>query len=256
MRRSAAIAICWPIWCGGCWRTAPIPPSWRSPPTTMCRSQRCCGVRPKSSAPPITRGIRTSRCHAISSAATAKFARHRIRRTRGAGRTAFRGRRGHRASRGSASDRRRRKRRRPQLVSPIDQATLAGSVIDATAEHANAAITAARGIYSLEPDAGRYARSDRWRRPQICWSTGARISSRCCNARAARRWMTRFRKSARPPISAATTPARDANCSAPASNAGPDRREQPAELRGRGVFIAISPWNFPLAIFMGQSRPR
>jgi RHH-type proline utilization regulon transcriptional repressor/proline dehydrogenase/delta 1-pyrroline-5-carboxylate dehydrogenase len=23
-------------------------------------------------------------------------------------------------------------------------------------------------------------------------------------------------------------------------------------LRGRGVFVAISPWNFPLAIFLGQ----
>ena len=58
MRRSAAIAICWPIWCGACWRTAPIRRSWRSPPTMRCRSQRCCGARPKSSARPTTRGIR------------------------------------------------------------------------------------------------------------------------------------------------------------------------------------------------------
>jgi RHH-type proline utilization regulon transcriptional repressor/proline dehydrogenase/delta 1-pyrroline-5-carboxylate dehydrogenase len=42
MRRSAATAISWPIWCGGCWRTAPIRRSWRSPPTTTCRSRRCC----------------------------------------------------------------------------------------------------------------------------------------------------------------------------------------------------------------------
>ena len=35
--------------------------------------------------------------------------------------------------------------------------------------------------------------------------------------------------------------------------ARPDRREQPAALwRGRGVFVCISPWNFPLAIFLGQ----
>ena len=33
---------------------------------------------------------------------------------------------------------------------------------------------------------------------------------------------------------------------------GPDRREQRAALRGRGVFVCISPWNFPLAIFTGQ----
>ena len=31
-----------------------------------------------------------------------------------------------------------------------------------------------------------------------------------------------------------------------------DRREQPLRLRGRGVFVCISPWNFPLAIFVGQ----
>ncbi len=52
MRRSAATAISWPIWCGACWRTAPIRPSWRSPPTLRCRLQRCCGARPTSSAPP------------------------------------------------------------------------------------------------------------------------------------------------------------------------------------------------------------
>ena len=28
MRRSAATAICSPIWCGGCWKMAPIPRSW------------------------------------------------------------------------------------------------------------------------------------------------------------------------------------------------------------------------------------
>ncbi len=34
---------------------------------------------------------------------------------------------------------------------------------------------------------------------------------------------------------------------------GADRRNKPASmLRGRGVFAAISPWNFPLAIFLGQ----
>ncbi len=41
MRRSAAIATCSPIWCGGCWRTAPTPPSWRRRPTIACRFRRC-----------------------------------------------------------------------------------------------------------------------------------------------------------------------------------------------------------------------
>ncbi len=84
-----------------------------------------------------------------------------------------------------------------QLVSPIDQATPIGSVIDATPEHANEAIAAAR---------------------RGCWSSGVRISSRCCNARAARRWMTRSRKSARRLISAGTTPPKAENCSARAKS--------------------------------------
>jgi RHH-type transcriptional regulator, proline utilization regulon repressor / proline dehydrogenase / delta 1-pyrroline-5-carboxylate dehydrogenase len=33
---------------------------------------------------------------------------------------------------------------------------------------------------------------------------------------------------------------------------GPTGEENRLRLRGRGVFVCISPWNFPLAIFMGQ----
>ena len=36
------------------------------------------------------------------------------------------------------------------------------------------------------------------------------------------------------------------------SDAGADRRNQSLRYRGRGVFVCISPWNFPLAIFTGQ----
>ena len=39
MRRSAATAICSPIWCGGSWRTAPTRRSCRSPPIRACRSR-------------------------------------------------------------------------------------------------------------------------------------------------------------------------------------------------------------------------
>ena len=41
MRRSAAMPICSPIWCAGCWRTAPIPPSSRWRPILTCRSTIC-----------------------------------------------------------------------------------------------------------------------------------------------------------------------------------------------------------------------
>src|ERR687883_83197 len=33
---------------------------------------------------------------------------------------------------------------------------------------------------------------------------------------------------------------------------GPTGESNILRLRGRGVFVAISPWNFPLAIFLGQ----
>ena len=67
MRRSAATAICWPIWCGGCWRTAPTPRSCRSRPIRRCRSRRILR-RPQNWIGDAARrrGIRTFRCRAIS----------------------------------------------------------------------------------------------------------------------------------------------------------------------------------------------
>ena len=37
--RSAPTRPCWPTWCGGCWRTAPTPPSSTASPTPRCRSR-------------------------------------------------------------------------------------------------------------------------------------------------------------------------------------------------------------------------
>jgi RHH-type proline utilization regulon transcriptional repressor/proline dehydrogenase/delta 1-pyrroline-5-carboxylate dehydrogenase len=39
---------------------------------------------------------------------------------------------------------------------------------------------------------------------------------------------------------------------APKTMPGPTGESNVLRLRGRGVFVAISPWNFPLAIFLGQ----
>jgi Delta 1-pyrroline-5-carboxylate dehydrogenase len=36
------------------------------------------------------------------------------------------------------------------------------------------------------------------------------------------------------------------------ADAGADRRTNELRYRGRGVFVCISPWNFPLSIFLGQ----
>src|SRR6185312_2821612 len=40
--------------------------------------------------------------------------------------------------------------------------------------------------------------------------------------------------------------------SAPIELPGPTGESNTLALQGRGVFLCISPWNFPLAIFMGQ----
>ena len=73
MRRSAATRICCPIWCGGCWRTAPTPPSSTASSTRARRSRR-------SIADPVARAaraaessrIRASRCRAICSGRSAR----------------------------------------------------------------------------------------------------------------------------------------------------------------------------------------
>ena len=94
-----------------------------------------------------------------------------------------------------------------------------------------------------------------WNARRTCSSSAWRISSRCCNARAERRWMTRCPKSAKRSISAATTPPKAASCSAMDKlMPGPTGESNVLRLRGRGVFVAISPWNFPLAIFLGPSH--
>ncbi|MCP2937452.1 aldehyde dehydrogenase family protein, partial [Salmonella enterica subsp. enterica serovar Typhimurium] len=39
---------------------------------------------------------------------------------------------------------------------------------------------------------------------------------------------------------------------APEALPGPTGESNTLQLCGRGVFVCISPWNFPLAIFIGQ----
>ena len=62
----------------------------------------------------------------------------------------------------------------------------------------------------------------------------------------------RWRKCARPPTSAATTPPRRAAPWRREPMPGPTGETNELRYRGRGVFVCISPWNFPLAIFIGQ----
>ena len=211
-------------------------------PADIIGSRRQCAA-PED--PPAARSL---------SAAAAEFARHRIRRARGIDRIARCYRGGNRACRGGAADQRRDKNgdgaagRQPDRPDNLGGKRRRSDAGAGRRGHRRRA----RGIFVLEPNAGRDAARKSWSEPRICWNNGARISSRCCNARAARRSTMRFPKSARPSISAATTPPKAANCFAGETMPGPTGESNELQLRGRGVFVAISPWNFPLAIFAGQ----
>ena len=77
-------------------------------------------------------------------------------------------------------------------------------------------------------------------------------SWRCCNVRAARRLTMRSPKCARPPIYCRYYAAQARGVLAPRALPGPTGESNALRYRGRGVFVCISPWNFPLAIFLGQ----
>ena len=234
MRRSAATAICWPIWCGACWRTAPTRRSSRSPPTTPCRSQRCCGVRPTSSAAPTS-----ARHPNIPSAARSLIGRSgRIRAGIEFGERAALNklRRGDRRGDTPAAGKHRR----------CD-----------TGRQRNAAIAAARdGFKALEPNAGRDAARDHA-------GTGRRPAGTARGAfhraAAARGRQDAGRRAVGSPRGRRFLPllrrARAAKLFGDGkAMPGPTGESNVLRLRGRGVFVAISPWNFPLAIFLGPGH--
>ena len=70
--------------------------------------------------------------------------------------------------------------------------------------------------------------------------------------RAARPGATAWPKCARRSTSAATTRCRRARGWRRRCCPGPTGERNELRLHGRGVFVCISPWNFPLAIFAGQ----
>ena len=67
MRRSAATRICSPIWCAGCWKTAPIPRSSTASSTSASRSTRSSPTRSRGWRACRRSRIRASRCRAICS---------------------------------------------------------------------------------------------------------------------------------------------------------------------------------------------
>lgn len=140
-----------------------------------------------------------------------------------------------------------------QVVSPIDQQTLVGSVVDATPEQAKEAIAAAREGFK------RWSRTPAARRAEILERTAELLEQRAAH------FIALLQREGGKTLDDALSEVREAVdfgryyaaqgrelFGAGETMPGPTGESNVLQLRGRGVFIAISPWNFPLAIFLGQ----
>src|SRR5260221_2680621 len=139
------------------------------------------------------------------------------------------------------------------VASPIDPAISVGAIIDATPEQASEAVAAAReGFVS-------------WSRTDA--ETRARILERAADMLEERRahFIALLQREGGKTLDDALSEVREATdfCRYYAAEGkkwfhageampGPTGESNVLLLRGRGVFVAISPWNFPLAIFTGQ----
>jgi RHH-type proline utilization regulon transcriptional repressor/proline dehydrogenase/delta 1-pyrroline-5-carboxylate dehydrogenase len=140
-----------------------------------------------------------------------------------------------------------------QFFSPIDQKSVFASVIDATPADANEAVAAAHQGFKG------------WRRAPV--ETRAEILEKAANLleRRAAHFIALLQREGGKTLDDAFAELREAVdfCRYYAAEGrklfgagetmpGPTGESNVLRLRGRGVFIAISPWNFPLAIFTGQ----
>jgi RHH-type proline utilization regulon transcriptional repressor/proline dehydrogenase/delta 1-pyrroline-5-carboxylate dehydrogenase len=139
------------------------------------------------------------------------------------------------------------------VISPIDQTTSAGSVIDATPEQAKLAIAAAQEGFST------WSRTPAETRAQVLANAADLLEQRRA------RFMAMLQREGGKTLDDALSEVREAIdfCRYYAAEGrrlfgddktlpGPTGESNVLRLRGRGVFVAISPWNFPLAIFAGQ----
>src|SRR5436190_2758756 len=140
-----------------------------------------------------------------------------------------------------------------QVVSPIDPTTTVGTVIDATPEHANEAMTAARRGFEA------WSRTPAGMRAEILEKAATLLEQRRAH------FIALLQSEGGKTLDDAVSEVREATdfCRYYAGEGrklfgagealpGPTGESNLLRLRGRGVFVAISPWNFPLAIFTGQ----
>src|SRR5580704_5965632 len=139
------------------------------------------------------------------------------------------------------------------VVSPIDQTIVVGSVVDPTSEHANQAIAAAREGFK------DWSRTPAATRAGILETAANLLEQRLAH------FIALLQREGGKTLDDALSEVREAVdfCRYYAAEGrklfgadevmpGPTGESNMLRLRGRGIFIAISPWNFPLAIFTGQ----
>jgi RHH-type proline utilization regulon transcriptional repressor/proline dehydrogenase/delta 1-pyrroline-5-carboxylate dehydrogenase len=142
-----------------------------------------------------------------------------------------------------------------QLVSRIAAASLsaAGSVVDATESEANAAVMAASAGFK------HWAATSAGTRAAALENAADLLEARAAH------FIALLQREGRKTLDDAISEVREAVdfCRYYAAQGrelfgegmampGPTGERNLLRLRGRGVFVAISPWNFPLAIFLGQ----
>jgi RHH-type proline utilization regulon transcriptional repressor/proline dehydrogenase/delta 1-pyrroline-5-carboxylate dehydrogenase len=142
-----------------------------------------------------------------------------------------------------------------QLVSAVTAERLPapGSIADATETEANAAILAARDGFNI------WSRAPAWTRAAALEKVADFLEAR------AARFIALLQREGGKTLDDAVSEVREAVdfCRYYAAQGrelfgegkampGPTGESNVLCLRGRGVFVAISPWNFPLAIFLGQ----
>ena len=139
------------------------------------------------------------------------------------------------------------------LVSPIDGTTVAGQVTEASPEVADRAMSAAQAGFAKWSRADANARAKALQRAAdlleerrgallhlLQVEAGKTLDDALSEVREAVDFLRYYAVQGRSLFGAGE------------AMPGPTGESNVLRLRGRGVFVAISPWNFPLAIFLGQ----
>jgi RHH-type transcriptional regulator, proline utilization regulon repressor / proline dehydrogenase / delta 1-pyrroline-5-carboxylate dehydrogenase len=140
-----------------------------------------------------------------------------------------------------------------RLFSPIDRTISVGSVVEASPEQVDAAIAAASCGFA------QWSATPATARAEALEKAAGLLESRAAH------FIALLQREGGKTLDDALSEVREATdfCRYYASLGrksfgdgepmpGPTGESNMLRLRGRGVFIAISPWNFPLAIFLGQ----